>query len=116
MRCLLAMRWFDLLSDWCSLRAYPQRVLWLGLWDASGCVRVSLCFGAGCPAWVGKRSAGILVCPCSYQRRVPFINVIRLDVVTGSVGRGIRLRAELVPPALDVGAATSTIAHASTSV
>ena len=36
-------------------------------------------------------------------RRVLFINVIRLGVVTGSVGCGIRLRAELVPPALDVG-------------
>ena len=34
-RCLLALRWSELLSVRCSLRAYPQRVFWLGRRDAS---------------------------------------------------------------------------------
>ena len=70
-RCLLALRWSELLSVKCSLRAYPQRVFWLGRRDVSERVRVSLCLGAGCPGCVLCWSDGPLV---NDQRRICFVS------------------------------------------
>ena len=97
MRCLLTLRWSDLLSDRCSLRAYPQRVFWLGRRDASGWVRDSPCLGAGCPGCVLSWSDGPLVSPSSDQRRVHLVSPIRVDVCMGVAVRfGIPLRVRVV--------------------